>query len=206
MQVTIGGIEVDLSSCGVRTLGQLIGAVQDAAAERDEIVIGIELNGEQLDPEQEAAQGERELEADDAVAFTVERAAVLLAGALEQTREGLPELENKLEQVATALQSGSRQEAFSIFSECLTHWRQVVQLLQVSQACLGYDPAQVEVEGRSLQQLNEELLAALQETKQAMEQGNLVALSDLLEYELIAKLRQEATILDRLIGMVSEND
>jgi len=202
MQVTVGGVEVDLSSSGVQTLGELIDAVQDAAAEKDEVVVGIELNGERIGPEQETAQREQELGPDDVVAFAVQDASALLAGALEQTRNSLPELENRLEQVAMALQSGSRQEAFSMFSDCLTHWRQVIHLLQVSQACLGYDPAQIEIDGRSLQQLNEELLSALQETKQAMEQGDLVSLSDLLEYELVAKIRQEATVLDRLISMV----
>jgi len=77
-----------------------------------------------------------------------------------------------------------------------------VHLLQASQACLGYDPAQVDVGGRSIEEMNGELLAALQDTKRAMEQGDLVALSDLLEYELIAKIQDERALLDRLIGMV----
>ena len=77
-----------------------------------------------------------------------------------------------------------------------------MQLLQVSQTCLGFDPAQVTIDGKSLNELNEELLRALQETKEAMEQGDLVSLSDLLEYKLVEKIRQEEAVLDRLIGMV----
>ena len=202
MHVTIGGIEVDLSSSGIRTLGELIDAVQGAASERNEIVVGVVLNGERIAPEQEASQRERELMPDDAIDFQVQDASAVLTAALEQTRDGLPALEEKLGQVATALQCGSRQEAFSLFGECLTHWRQVIQLLQATQACLGYDPAEVEVDGRTIKDINEDLLVALTETKRAMEQGDLVALSDLLEYELVAKLHEERTLLDRLIGMV----
>ncbi len=202
MQVTIGGVEVDLSSSGVRTLGELIDAVQGAASERNEIAVGLVLNGQRIGPEQEASQRERELMPDDVIDFQVQDASAVLTAALEQTRDGLPALEEKLGKVATALQCGARQEAFSLFGECLTHWRQVIHLLQATQACLGYDPGEVEVEGRTIRNINEDLLTALQETKRAMEQGDLVALSDLLEYELIAKLREERALLEQLIGMV----
>jgi hypothetical protein len=202
MQVTIGGVAVDISSSGIDTLGDLIDAVHHAVAEKNEVVIRMTLNGEPISPEAEVAVRERSLETDDDVAFEVQDASAVLVAALEQTRDGLPALEGKLEQVATALQCGSRQEAFTIFSECLSHWRQVIQLLQVSQMCIGYDPEQVEIEGRSIRAMNDELLAALQETKQAMEQGDLVALSDLLEYELIKRIQQERVLLDVLIGMV----
>ena len=202
MQVTIGSTEVDLSDSGVRTLGELVEAVQQAAAEKNEVVVGIVFNGERLGPEEQVAQADRELAPDDEAAFEVQDATAVLAAALEQTRDSLPELEDKLARVAVALQSGSRQEAFSLFSDCLTHWRQVILLLQVSQACLGYDPEQIEIEGRSVEELNGELLAVLQQTKEAMKQGDLVSLSDLLEYELVAKIRQEHALLDHLIGMV----
>jgi hypothetical protein len=202
MHVTIGGVEIDLSSSGIRTLGELIDAVQSAASERNEIALGLVLNGEPVSPDQEASQRERELMPDDAIDFQVQNASAVLTAALEQTRDGLPALEEKLGQVAVALQGGSRQEAFSLFGECLTHWRQVIHLLQATQAFLNYDPAEVKIEGRTIQNINEELLTALQETKRAMEQGDLVALSDLLEYELAAKLREERTLLDQLISMV----
>jgi len=206
MQVTVNGVEVDLSSSGVRTLGEVIGAVQGAAAEKNEVVVEVFLNGEPLGPEQEAAQSGQELGPDDRVEVTVQDAVALLTGALQVTRDSLPELQHKLGHVAAALQSGSRQEAFSLFSECLTHGRQVVQLLQVSQTCLGFDPAQVTIEGKSLNELNEALLRSLQGTKEAMEQGDLVSLSDLLEYELAENIRLEDAILDRLIDMVPDAD
>jgi len=202
MQVIIGGIDVDLSGTGVRTLGELIEAVQDAAAEKNEVIVNIALNGQQLGPDQEMAQHGRECGAADVVEFTVQNASAVLAGAIEQTRESLPVLKDKLEEVAAALQGGSRQAAFSLFSDCLIHWRQIVHLLQVSQECLGYDPKDVRVEGCSLQQMNEELLTTLQETKQAMERGDLVSLGDLVEYELSEMARQEEVVLDHLRGMV----
>jgi hypothetical protein len=202
MQVTIGGIDVDLSSSGVRTFGELIEAVQEAAAEKNEVVIGVVLNGMRLGPEEQVTQADRELLSDDEAAFEVQDASAVLSAALEQTRDSLPQLQEKLIRVAAALQSGARQEAFSLFSDCLTHWRQVILLLQVSQACLGYDPEQIEIDGHSVVELNGELLTLLQQAKEAMEQGDLVALSDLLEYELVTKIRQEHVLLDRLIGMV----
>jgi hypothetical protein len=202
MRVTIGGVEVDLEGSGIQTLGELVDAVHQAAAEKNEVVVGITLNGEKLGAEREGALRSRELDSDDVVEFAVRDVTAVLVSALEQTRNGLPGLQEKLERVAAALQCGSRQEAFSLFSECLSHWRQVVHLLQASQACLGYDPAHVDIDGRSIQELNTDLLAALQDTKRAMEQGDLVALSDLLEYELIAKVQDEKALLDRLISMV----
>jgi hypothetical protein len=202
MRVTINGGEVDVSSSGIRTLGELLEAVQEAAAERNEVVVSVALNGEALGPDRQAAEAGRELGEADAVDLAVQEASALLKGALQVTRDALPALEGRMEQVATALQSGSRQEAFSLFSDCLTQWRQVVQLLQVSQACLDYDPAEVLIEGQTLQDLNAELLTTLTQTKRAMEEGDLVALSDLLEYELVARLRQEQVVLERLIGMV----
>ena len=202
MQVMIGGVEIDLEGSGIQTFGELIDAVQQAAAEKNEVVVGITLNGAKLGTESQGAQRAREIDPEDVIEFAVRDATAVLVAALEQTRNGLPGLQQKLEQVAAALQCGSRQEAFSLFSECLSHWRQVVHLLQASQACLGYDPAQVDVGGRSIEEMNGELLAALQDTKRAMEQGDLVALSDLLEYELIAKIQDERALLDRLIGMV----
>ena len=206
MHVTIGEVEVDLSSSGVSTLGDLIEAVQDAATDKNEVIVGVVLNGETLNPDTQTAQQARELEPDDRIEFAVQDAWVLLTAALEETRSGLPELKEKLEQVAASLQAGSRQEAFSLFSECLMHWRQVVHLFQVSQACLGYDPKEIEVEGRSLDTLNEELLTTLQQTKEAMEHGDLVMLSDLIEYELANQLRQEETLLEHLIGLVPGGD
>jgi hypothetical protein len=202
MHVTIGGIDVDLSSSGVRTFGELIEAVQEAAAEKNEVVIGVVLNGMRLSPEEQVTQADRELLSDDEAAFEVQDASAVLAGALEQTRDSLPQLQDKLIRVAAALQSGARQEAFSLFSDCLAYWRQVIVLLQVSQACLGYDPEQLQIEGRSVQEINDELLATLQQTKEAMEQGDLVSLSDLLEYELVAKVREERALFNHLIGMV----
>jgi hypothetical protein len=202
MQVTIGSTEVDLSASGIRTLGELIEAVQQAAADKNEVIVGVSLNGERLGPEEQMTQADRELAPDDRAVFEVQDARAVLTAALEETRDSLPGLEDKLGRVAVALQSGSRQEAFSLFSDCLARWRQVILLLQISQACLGYDPDQIEIEGRSVQELNGELLAVLQQTKEAMEQGDLVALSDLLEYELVTKIRQEHALLDRLIGMV----
>ncbi|MBN1916583.1 MAG: hypothetical protein JW889_01635 [Verrucomicrobia bacterium] len=202
MEVKIGGVDVDLEGSGIQTFAELADAVQAAAAERNEVVVGTMFNGETLSPQGETGLRDHELDPDDVIEFAVRDANAVLVSALEETRNGLPRLEEKLEQVATALQCGSRQEAFALFSECLSHWRQVVHLLQASQACLGYDPAAVDIGGRSIQEMNNDLLTALQDTKRAMEQGDLVALSDLLEYELIAKVQDEKVLLDRLISMV----
>jgi len=187
------------------TYGAIIKTVEELMTQKNRIVSGVSIDSKKLTPDEEETLTDQVIAADSRIDVEVIEARALLIKALEEAEGDLPGLSESMRKVAFSLQTGLKQEAFTIFQGCLEVWRQVINLLQLSQDILQCDLENVDIDGKTIREINENLVQVLMETKEAMEADDLVRISDMLEYELCAKAEEEQKVIQWLIELARSN-
>lgn len=139
--------------------------------------------------------------------IAVEEEKVLMIRALTESAEYLPRLANGLDDISLLFQAGNRNEAFDKFTQCLNGWIQIIQLLRSLEQIrkLDYNTLKIE-DGTSVRENNNKLLGLLEETKVAMENDDIVALSDLIEYELSPIVQKQVEVVNSIIVAVEQSE
>jgi hypothetical protein len=204
MEIFIKGELLEIELEAEDTFGSIFERVEENLEQRDMVVSGFSINSEPVTEEIEKMLWDEQPDVDIRIDVQAKEATEILAGALGEAEKDLPKLTGLMHKVAVSLQSGLKQEAYAIFQQCLSTWRQIISLLQITQETLQYQPDEIVVRGRNIDQINEELVMMLKETKEAMEADDLVNISDLIEYELCEKIEEEREIIQRLIEYAGE--
>ena len=187
------------------TYGVIIKTVEELMTKKNRIVSGVSIDSKKLTPDEEETITDQVIDQDSRIDVEVIEARALLVKALHEAEQDLSGLPESMRKVAFSLQTGLKQEAFTIFQGCLEIWRQVINLLQLSQEILQCDIENIDIDGKTIREINENLVQVLMETKDAMEADDLVRISDMLEYELCAKAEEEQKVVQRLIEFASSN-
>ena len=187
------------------TYGAIIKTVEELMTQKNRIVSSVSIDSKKLTSDEEETLTGQVIAADSRIDVEVIEARALLVKALEEAEQDLSGLSESMRQVAFSLQTGLKQEAFTIFQGCLEIWRQVINLLQLSQEILQCDIENIDIDGKTIREINENLVQVLMETKDAMEADDLVRISDMLEYELCAKAEEEQKVVQRLIELAGSN-
>jgi len=204
MKIYVDGEPLVLDFSAEATFGSIFEEVEDELGRKNRVVSSFAINNEVLTQEVEELLWDERPDVDIRIDVETKDALEILSGALGEAEKDLSQLTESMHKAAVSLQTGLKQEAYAVFQQCLDTWRQVINLLQIAQHVLQYRPEEVEVEGRNINQINEELARALTETKEAMETDNLINISDMIEYELCRKVEEEKQIIARLIGYADE--
>jgi len=205
MKVVINANDVELATEGKPTLGTLVEKAENFASEHGKIITQITVNGELITLEDEVLRRFDECSSSDQINMLMDAPVNIIVAALEEADKDIPGIVENLKKVAAYLQTGSRQAAFSLFTECIEQWKQVINLFRIAESVIGVDTKEIIIEGRTLDNMQSELLELLVETKKSMEDDDAITLSDLLEYELAPNIEGQREIIRHLINLVNEN-
>ena len=204
MEIFIKGELLEIELGAEDTFGSIFERVEENLGQRNMVVSSFSINNEPLTEETEEMLWDEQPDMDIRIDVEAKEATEIVAAALVEAEKDLPKLTDLMHKVAVSLQSGLKQEAYAVFQQCLSTWRQIINLLQITHDILQYQPDEIVVRGRNIDQINEELVLKLKETKEAMESDDLVNISDLIEYELCEKVEEEREIIQRLIELANE--
>ena len=204
MEIFIKGKPLEIQLEAEDTFGSIFERVEENLGQRNMVVSGFSINNEPLTEEIEEMLWDEQPDVDIRIDVEAKKATEILTSALVEAEKDLPKLTDLMHKVAVSLQSGLKQEAYAVFQQCLSTWRQIINLLQITHDILQYQPEEIVVRGRNIDQINEELVQKLTETKEAMEADDLVNISDMIEYELCEKVEEEREVIQRLIEFAGE--
>jgi hypothetical protein len=103
---------------------------------------------------------------------------------IQEMLHHLPALDKDAEQILNELVKGNRELSFRLFSSFLGEFRGIIQTFQSIEAIFGLDYSKIQAAEKTIQELNENLIKTLKDMKTALENEDMVSLSDLLEYEI----------------------
>ncbi len=124
-----------------------------------------------------------------------------LVSSLEEFESRIPVLMEELVQVTTQFQSGQDFQALESLDavvEKLNTYLSAMLAVEYRLARDGSLPAQKGGEGMTFQQVSEDLTGILKDISSAMVDSDIVAVGDILEYELTARLSQMPPFLKQL--------
>jgi len=204
MKIYRNGKEMLLEISDNDKLDYVIAALDRQENEKDMLISDIKIDGVLLTAENEKKLIETQVKDIEKLELKVEKEEEIINRALNESYQYLPRLSQGLEETSLLFQAGSKTEAFNNFSECLNGWLQIVNLLQNIEKALQISYANIELQEGTIQDFNDKLLSMLEETKKAMENDDIVSLSDLIEYELSPMAQKQMEAMQKLIDLVKE--
>ena len=189
-----------------KNLGDLITSLLLLTNEANKVIMEIEVDGEIVPLEERQKYESRPLENIKRVNLVVEGKLQMSLFALAEAKRMLPEFSVKLSEVSGLLMAGQKNKAMTIFANSLDTWRKIISYLKTVRVAYKLDLTNVTYDGKNIEDKNTELLKSLQEIKVALEKEDVVALSDLLEYELISQIDEQVKIIEKIEDVVKEAD
>lgn len=121
--------------------------------------------------------------------------SALVEECLSGLREFLPELPQVCRNLAEVFQGEKPEEGFDPFVELAEIWGHIKTREALVANALEVDLGRLELDGKSVQSLHGELNQFLEEAEQALKDGDIILLADLLEYELAPRAELEVSIV-----------
>lgn len=173
-----------------------VGAVSDFLKGQGRSILSISVDGEDVQPEDLATRLKgMPTESVSRLEIGSELVTVLVDNCLKGLNESLPELPHACRNLAQVFQGESPEDGFDPFVEIANIWSQIKARESLVARALDVDLSALEVNGKSLQAIHDELNQFLEEAEQALKDGDTILLGDLLEYELAPRAEQEVEIV-----------
>lgn len=186
-------------------LGAIV-ALSEYAQQRGRSILGIRVDGQNIDPAKlvEAFKGKK-IEDIRELSVETEDVSKLVSDCLSELESALAELPTACHELAAVFQGSEPQSGFEPFQRLAEIWEHVKSRQYLIAGALGLDFGQIEVNGKTVEAMQEELNGFLSEAAGALESGDLILLGDLLEYELAPRAEQEAQITAILRGQFDQS-
>lgn len=132
--------------------------------------------------------------------------AELCKSALNEMHSSFAQLGEKMQEAAGHIQAGQNQSAIEILGKILLDWETIQQGLSdiVRLANQDFDSIKI-ADGSSYNKLSEKARGLLDEIENALKQQDMVTVSDILEYEMAAHMKEWTEILDVVGETITKN-
>jgi hypothetical protein len=176
-----------------------VAAVSEFLRGQGRSVLSVKVNGEEVSPEALADRlKDTPIANISRLEIGSEQTAALVEDCLQGLQEFLPELPQVCRNLAEVFQGEKPEEGFDPFVELAEIWGQIKSREALVANALDLDMGQLEVDGRTVQTIHAELNQFLEEAEQALKDGDIILLADLLEYELAPRAELEVAIVSTL--------
>jgi hypothetical protein len=166
-------------------------------------VVSIRCDGQPVGQQELAVALQSPTDRYERVELQTQPIAALVRGTLEQAALVLEDSTSAREQAADLLAAGQQEAAMQELQRFLEAWKQIHQTLMIVSQVLDIDLDHVSEGGTDLSTVLDTLKARFTEIKEAMSQGDLVVVGDLLRYELSEPLEQLVDMLRNIGNSVS---
>ncbi len=120
---------------------------------------------------------------------------------LYESARHMPRLADGISAVSTFLQARDLDKAMSMLQQCAGAWMDINAALSTVEQATGIDSNIVMVKDKSMAILHSEILHLLRHSLEALEKDDIVHLSDLFEYELAPKIKEEEEAIYEMISI-----
>lgn len=176
-----------------------VAAVSEFLRGQGRSVLSVKVDGEVVSPETIADRLKgAPLSSVSRLEIGSESTTTLVEDYLQGLQEFLPELPQVCRNLAEVFQGEKPEEGFDPFVELAEIWCQVKSREALVANALELDAGTLEVDGKTVQTIHAELNQFLQEAEQALKDGDIILLADLLEYELAPRAELEVSIVSLL--------
>lgn len=176
-----------------------VGAVSEFLRSQGRSVLSVKVDGEEVSPENIAQRLKGKSIADvTRLEVGSESTSALVEECLSGLQEFLPELPQVCRNLAEVFQGERPEEGFDPFVELAEIWGHIKTREALVANALELDLGDLEVDGKTVQSVHAELNQFLQEAEQALKDGDIILLADLLEYELAPRAELEVSIVSLL--------
>jgi len=180
-----------------------VAAVSDFLKSQGRSIISVKIDGSNVQPEEvpDRLKG-LALDAVGQLEIGSESTTALIQDALQGLNETLPELPAVCRNLAQVFQGENPEAGFDPFVELAGIWAMIKSRESLVATALSLNLEEIQVNGHSLQAIHGELNQFLEEAEQALKDGDMILLGDLLEYELAPRAEQEVEIVAHLQAQI----
>ncbi len=176
-----------------------VGAVSEFLRSQGRSVLSVKVDGEEVSPENIDQRLKGKSIADvTRLEVGSKSTSALVEECLSGLQEFLPELPQVCRNLAEVFQGEKPDEGFEPFVELAEIWGHIKTREALVANALELDLGDLEVDGKTVQSVHAELNQFLQEAEQALKDGDIILLADLLEYELAPRAELEVSIVSLL--------
>lgn len=204
MTITLDGQRMKRVPPAARTLQAVLDDVRTGPDMAGRLIVAVRWNGQPLGDDELGTRLESTIEAADQVDLETCDASELVAQAFRGLAEEFVTRAAELPAVADRLTTGGMPEAMVGVSTFVQLWQTTQRVLTQCGSLLGEDVARWAIDGREVQDWLRELVERLSEVRGALENGDAVALADLLRYEFPTVLEDWRRLLGELAMRVEE--
>jgi hypothetical protein len=204
MNITVNGAiqgmpaSVDLSSSKNQTLGQIYAELVKSLVQSGKMVTSVEVNGERLEGGRIWDLASLPIAQVEALDIVTKEATDMVHEIMSSADIHLEHLIDLSEKTATLYRVGNELSAHEQFGQCVSSLQWFLKSLNVLRGFLSLDFESLVIGNISVEKSLQELVPLMDELLQAQADGDVIRLADLLEYELVTKVRQWRTNLPEL--------
>lgn len=196
--ITVEGLSEDA------TVQQWIDAAKEHLDDPGAIIVGLRENGQDVLPERLEDLFPNPIRNYPGLEFVSGKPAQIAIEAIEETRGSLANTFIIVKQAGENLTAGKVEEAMAGLVECLKIWLRAHQAVVQSSSLLQLPLEEFKISDRPMIEWLGELVAMLQNIKEAIEARDNVLLSDILNYELDETLQNWEQMLGEFMQYIRE--
>ncbi len=181
MVIKINGEELSYTLENEKTLGEVLGSIEEACCREHETIVQVAVDGKELTSHELDLLFKQPVDIDITVELSTFSGAEIRNYMKSLTQE-LSDYAKDFEQIPVYMQTGKDVQALKllgVFSEKLNELYRALLLSDVTEL-----PIDIQIEGKSVHEYQKEITALLRDIVSSIEEKDIIQVGDLAEYEL----------------------
>ena len=202
MKVIIDGFENLVFPEENETLGEFLVQLEEWIKNNRKVIVKVKLEGKTLGEEQKKIIYNRKVNEFEVLEVFTANPWQWAIDSLEEMKVYLPEISSKMEKVGFFIQQGNYKKALSLLERYIGLWDEINETLRKIGNVFGLDYTRIFVNEEKASCKMKELLEYLEEAKRAIQENDLLALADILEFELAPRIKDERKLVQEIINVL----
>jgi len=202
MKVIIDGFENLVFPEENETLGEFLVQLEEWIKNNRKVIVKVKLEGKTLGEEQKKIIYNRKVNEFEVLEVFTANPWQWAIDSLEEMKVYLPEISSKMEKVGFFIQQGNYKKALSLLERYIGLWDEINETLRKIGNVFGLDYTRIFLNEEKAFCKMKELLEYLEEAKRAIQENDLLALADILEYELAPRIKDERKLVQEIINVL----
>jgi len=202
MKVIIDGFENLVFPEENETLGEFLVQLEEWIKNNRKVIVKVKLEGKTLGEEQKKIIYNRKVNEFEVLEVFTANPWQWAIDSLEEMKVYLPEISSKMEKVGFFIQQGNYKKALSLLERYIGLWDEINETLRKIGNVFGLDYTRIFLNEEKASCKIKELLEYLEEAKRAIQENDLLALADILEFELAPRIKDERKLVQEIINVL----
>ncbi len=202
MKVIIDGFENLVFPEENETLGEFLVQLEEWIKNNRKVIVKVKLEGKTLGEEQKKIIYNRKVNEFEVLEVFTANPWQWAIDSLEEMKVYLPEISSKMEKVGFFIQQGNYKKALSLLERYIGLWDEINETLRKIGNVFGLDYTRIFLNEEKASCKMKELLEYLEEAKRAIQENDLLALADILEFELAPRIKDERKLVQEIINVL----